>query len=214
MSANKGITMTKIPEDLEMKKTSFLLITPTRKSSFRKEVRTSLGRSIKKLKRAFFSEPILRHKSRSCIAPKKLDLAEGTIADAESAIGAKPSGAEDDESVVLDDNTFASANDNTASVQNLESDKYAPEELTLTDIAIALSAVVFIVGVLSALVYMPLYVDLPVSPSLKQHAKSVYDASLNRLDIQGMKLACESRISTLVGYLTGVMQTINEKMLN
>jgi len=213
--------MSKIPEDLELKKEpkakkeSYLLITPKRKSSFRKEVRTSLGRSIKQLKRAFFSEPILRQKSRPGIAPKKLDLSEGANAAEECASPVIPSGGEGyTGSVLLEDNTCGIATENTPNMQKKGNNYNFHEGVTLTDIAIMLSAVVFFVGVLSAFLCMAVYVDLPVSPYLKQHAKSAYQASFNRLDIEGLKLACKSRISVMVGHLTRVLQTMREKIWN
>jgi len=213
--------MAKIPEDLELKKEpkaksdSFLLITPKKKSSFRKEVRTSLGRSIKKLKRAFFSEPILRHKSRAGIAPKKLDLTEGTNTAEESASRVIPSGGVGNiTSFVLDDDAYGTGSENNANLQNKRHIKNLPERVTLTDIALVLSAVVFFVGVLSAFMCMALYVDLPVSPYIMQHAKSAYDASFNRFDIEGLKLACKSRISVMMGHLTRTLQTMREKILN
>jgi len=219
--SEKGVTMEKIPEDSELKKEpkdkkdSFLLLTPRKKSSFRKEVRTSLGRSIKKLKRAFFSEPILRYKSRPGIAPKKLDLSEGANAAGERASPVIPSGGEGNiASVVLDDNTCDTGPENTANRQHKGNNKNFPVRVTLTDIAVMLSAVVFFVGVLSAFICMAIYVDLPVSPYLRQHAKSAYDASFNRLDIEGLKLACKSRISVLIGHFTGVLQTMREKIMN
>jgi len=211
--------MAKIQEDLELKKEpkaksdSFLLITPRKKSSFRKEVRTSLGRSIKKLERAFFSEPILRHKSRPGIAPMKLDLTEGANAAKESASRMIPSGGEGYiASFVPDDIACGTGSENNANMQNKGHNKNLPERVTLTDIAIVLSAVVFFVGVLSAFMCMALYVDLPVSPYIKQHAKSAYDASFNRLDIEGLKLACKSRISVIMGHLTRTLQTMRENI--
>jgi len=213
--------MAKIEEDLELKKEpkaksdSFLLITPRKKSSFRKEVRTSMGRSIKKLKRAFFSEPILRHKSRPGIAPMKLDLTEGANATEESESRVIPSGGEGNiTSFVLDDNACDTGSENNANMQNKGINENSTERVTLTDIAIVLSAVVFFVGVLSAVMYMALYVDLPVSPYIKQHAKSAHDASFNRLDIEGLKLACKSRISVMMEHLTRTLQTMREKILN
>jgi len=217
----KEVTVAKIHEDLELKKEpkaksdSFLLITPRKKSSFRKEVRTSLGRSIKKLKRAFFSEPILRHKSRPGIAPTKLDLTEGANAAEESANRVIPSGGEGYiGSFVLDDDACDTGSENNANLQNKGHNKNLPERVTLTDIAIVLSAVVFFVGVLSAFMCMALYVDLPVSPYIKQHAKSAYDASFNRLDTEGLKLAWKSRISVIMGHLTRTLETMREKILN
>jgi len=217
----KGVTMAKIEEDLELKKEpkaksdSFLLITPRKKSSFRKEVRTSLGRSIKKLKRAFFSEPILRHKSRPGIALMKLDLTEGPKAAEESASRVIPSGGEGNiASFVLDDDACGTGSENNTNMQKKGPNQNFPERVTLTDIAIVLSAVVFFVGVLSAFMYMALYVDLPLSPYIKQHAKSAYDASFNRIDIEGLKLNFKSRISVMMGHFTGTLQTMREKILN
>jgi len=213
--------MAKIEEDLELKKEpkaksdSFLLITPRKKSSFRKEVRTSLGRSIKKLKRPFFSEPILRHKSRPGIAPMKLDLMEGANSDEEGASWVIPAGGECNiASFVLDDNACGTGFENKANMQNKGHNKNLPERVTLTDIALVLSALVFFVGVLSAFMCMALYVDLPVSPYIKQHAKSAYDASFNILDIERLKLACKSRISVMMGHLTRTLQTMREKIMN
>jgi len=217
--SEKGAIMAKIQEDLELKKEpksksdSFLLVTPRKEISFRKEVRTSLGHSIKKLKRAFFSEPILRHKSRPGIAPMKLDLTEGANAAVESASRVIPSGGEGNiASFLLDDNARGTGSENNANMQNKGHNKNLPERVTLTDIAIVLSAVVFFVGVLSAFMCMALYVDLPVSPYIKQHAKSAYDASFNRLDIEGLKLACKSRISVIMGHLTRTLQTMRENI--
>jgi len=49
--------------------------TPDRKQSLRRSVRTSLARSIKKLTRAFFSEPARGSKTRDIdLTPKRLDL--------------------------------------------------------------------------------------------------------------------------------------------
>jgi len=213
--------MAKIEEDLELKKEpkaksdSFLLITPRKKSSFRKEVRTSLGRSIKKLKRAFFSEPILRHKSRPGIALKKLDLTEGANTPEETANRVIPSGGEGNiASFVLDDDTCGTGSENKANMRNKGHNKNFPERVTLTDIAIVLSAVVFFVGVLSAFMCMALYVDLPVSPYIKQNAKSAYDASFKRLNIEGLKLSFKSRISVMMGHLTRTLKTMRDKILN
>jgi len=217
----KEVTVAKIHEDLELKKEpkaksdSFLLITPRKKSSFRKEVRTSLGRSIKKLKRAFFSEPILRHKSRTVIAPMKLDLTECANAAEESASRVIPSGGEGYIArFVIDDDTCGTGSENNATMQNKGHNNNFSEKVTLTDIAIVLSAVVFFVGVLSAFLCMALFVDLPVSPYIKQHAKSAYDASFNRLDIERLKLSCKSRISEMMGHLTRTLQTMRQKILN
>jgi len=211
--------MAKIQEDLELKKErkaksdSFLCMTPRKKSSFRKEVRTSLGRSIKKLERAFFSEPILRHKSRPGIAPMKLDLTEGANAAKDSVSRMIPSGGEGYiASFAPDVNACGTGSENNANMQNKGHNKNLPERVTLTDIAMVLSAVVFFVGVLSAFMCMALYVDLPVSPYIKQHAKSAYDASFNRLDIEGLKLACKSRISVIMGHLTRTLQTMRENI--
>merc|ERR1719228_1479158 len=138
--------MTKIPEDSVLKKESYLLKTPTNKRPFRKDVRTSLSRSVKKLVRAFFSEPNLRSKSRSGIVPKKLDLREDSFAAGDIAGGVNTNLVESNTtSVVLDDNiSCATAKDNTSSSavndttssdkQNLGRDQYiATKNRTLTD---------------------------------------------------------------------------------
>jgi len=224
--STKGITMPKIGEDAELKKESYLLKTPPKKRSFRKEVRTSLGRSIKKLTRAFFSEPNLRRKSRSGIVPMKLDLSKESFAASEIAGGVNESVVENDTSVVLDDNiprattsdniSSTKVNDTTSSdKQNLGSDKYiATESRTLTDIAIALSAVVFLVGVVTAFIYMALNIEQSDYQFLKKTVQETCDALVKRLDIQGMKLTCGKYISALVGYFKKVFQTTREKILN
>jgi len=126
-----------------------------------------------------------------------------------------PSGGEGNiASFVLDDDACGTGSENNANIQNKGLNKNLPERVTLTDIAIVLSAVVFFTGVLSAFMCMALYVDLPASPYIKEHAKSAYNASFNRLDIEGLKLAWKSRISVMLGHLTRTLQTMREKILN
>jgi len=214
MSTKKAITMAKIPENSEiLKKESYLLKTPTKTRSFRKEVRTSLGRSIKKLKRAFFSEPNLRRKSRRGVSPKKLDMCKGApegapeSEGAETAVGVKPPSFAEDDSVVLDDNNFGEQN--TGSDSEIEF-----KSLTLKDAAMALSALLFIVGVFSALMYMTLNIDLSICPFLRQHARRTYNDWLDKLDLQGLKVAFGIHTDALVGYLTKVLRTIRESIFS
>jgi len=228
MSTKKAITMAKIPENSEiLKKESYLLKTPTKTRSFRKEVRTSLGRSIKKLKRAFFSEPPnlrwksrrdvspkkLGRKSRRGVYPKKLDMCKGApegapeSEGAETAVGVKPPSFAEDDSVVLDDNNFGEQN--TGSDSEIEF-----KSLTLKDAAMALSALLFIVGVFSALMYMTLNIDLSICPFLRQHARRTYNDWLDKLDLQGLKVAFGIHTDALVGYLTKVLRTIRESIFS